>query len=63
MNKYFSVTLADGRTCQPHTVTAPVTLESNDFQSTQAFTVFPMDKYDVILGKPWLAVHNPLINF
>ena len=29
----------------------------------QAFTVFPLDKYDVILGKPWLAVHNPLIDF
>ena len=56
--------MADGRTCsQPHTITAPVTLELNDFQSTQAFTVFPLDKYDVILGKPWLAVNNPLIDF
>ena len=64
MNKNFSVTLADGRICsQPHTATAPVTLELNDIQSTQAFTVFPLDKYDVILGKPWLAVHNPLIDF
>ena len=63
-NKNFSVTLADGRICsQPHTVTAPVTLELNDFHSTQAFTGFPLDKYDVILGKPWLAVHNPLIDF
>ena len=63
-NKNFSVTMADGRTCsQPHTITAPVTLELNDFQSTQAFTVFPLDKYDVILEKPWLAVHNPLIDF
>ena len=63
-NKNFSVTMADGRTCsQPRMITAPVTLELNDFQSTQAFTVFPLDKYDVILGKPWLAVHNPLIDF
>ena len=63
-NKNFSVILADGRICsEPHTVTAPVSLELNDFQSTQAFTVFPLDKYDVILGKPWLAVHNPLIDF
>ena len=41
-NKNFSVTLADGRICsQPHTVTAPVTLELNDFQSTQLSLCFP----------------------
>ena len=60
-NKKFSVTMADGRTCsQPHTVTAPVTLKLNDFQSTQGFTVFPLDKYDVILGKPWLGCSQPV---
>ena len=27
------------------------------------FTVFPLSKYDAILGMPWLEKHNPQINF
>ena len=27
------------------------------------FTVFPLSKYDAILGMPWLQRHNPKIDF
>eukprot|EP00117_Sycon_ciliatum_P021713 scpid95754/ scgid18948/ len=34
-----------------------------DFSDLQSFTVFPLSRYDVILGEPWLTRHNPEINF
>ena len=52
----FSVTLADGRTAsETRTCTVPLTVKIADESEKQSFTVFPLAKYDVILGKPWLG--------
>ena len=60
----FTITLADGTTNrQQHTLTQPVHLVLPDLREEQTFTVFPLSRYDVILGKPWLAKSNPLINY
>ena len=60
----FTITLADGTTNrQQHTLTQPVHLVLPDLREEQTFTVFPLSRYDVILGKPWLAKNNPLINY
>ncbi|POM73110.1 Pol protein [Phytophthora palmivora] len=34
-----------------------------DFDSTESFLVLDMDKYDLILGMPWLEKHEPWINW
>ena len=58
------VTLADGRTCdQPCPTTNTMKLVVGGFSEQQSFTVFPLGRYDVILGKPWLSRNNPHINF
>ena len=57
-------TLADGRTCdQPCPTTTTMTLVVGHFSEQQSLTVFPLGRYDVILGKPWLSRNNPHINF
>ena len=33
------------------------------FNDKMDFTVFPLQKYDAILGMPWLEKHNPKIDF
>ena len=43
--------------------TVPLTVKITDESEKQAFTVFPLARYDVILGRPWLAKNNPEINF
>ena len=64
MDGDFSVTLADGRiTSETRICTVPLTVKIADKSETQSFTVFPLARYDVILGKPWLAKNNPEINF
>ena len=60
----FSVTLADGRTTsETRMCTVPLTVKIADESEKQSFAVFPLVRYDVILGKPWLAKNNPEINF
>lgn len=60
----FSVTLADGSTCRQQQVTTDaVKVVAGEFGERQTFTVFPLDRYDAILGKPWLSRNNPEINF
>ncbi|POM68311.1 Pol protein [Phytophthora palmivora] len=34
-----------------------------DFDSTESFLVLDMDKYDLILGMPWLEKHEPWIDW
>ncbi|POM71722.1 Gag protein [Phytophthora palmivora] len=34
-----------------------------DFDSTESFLVLDMDKYDLILGIPWLEKHEPWIDW
>ena len=60
----FTVTMADGRTSSTaQTRTVPLNLVSPNLREKVAFTVFPLTKYDVILGKPWLSANNPAVNF
>ena len=60
----FTVTLADGTTnTRPHVSTKPLHLASPDLGEEQTFTVFPLSRYDVILGKPWLTKNNPTVNY
>ena len=60
----FTVTMADGRiSSSVQTYTDPLTLVLPNQREKLAFTVFPLAKYDVILGKPWLSANNPVINY
>ena len=60
----FAVTMADGRTrTESLKRTTPVTLVLPDLREELVFTVFPLARYDVILGKPWLSTNNPTINY
>ena len=34
-----------------------------DLPEELVFTVFPLARYDAILGKPWLSMNNPTINY
>ncbi|KAG3063321.1 hypothetical protein PI124_g22703 [Phytophthora idaei] len=38
-------------------------VKSEDFDSSEQFTVLEMDKYDLILGMPWLEKHEPWIDW
>ena len=60
----FTVTLADGTTnTRPHVSTKPLHLTLPDLGEEQTFSVFPLSRYDVILGKPWLTKNNPTVNY
>ena len=60
----FSVALADGRiTSETRMCTVPLTVKIADESEKQSFTVFPLARYDVILGRPWVVKNNPEINF
>ena len=60
----FTVNLADGRTCSTaQTRTVPLNLVLPNLREKVAFTVFPLTKYNVILGKPRLSANNPAVNF
>ena len=59
-----SVTLAGGRTTsEPRLTTLPLKVKLADEIERLTFTVFPMARYDVILGRPWLTKNNPQINY
>ncbi|POM59724.1 LOW QUALITY PROTEIN: Gag protein [Phytophthora palmivora] len=56
-----SVRLADGTVCTWDRMDLAVKFE--DFDSTDSLLVLDMDKHDLILGMPWLANHEPWINW
>lgn len=59
-----SITLADGR--QYSTVErrlCPVEMEVGGFEWTDSPVLMTLEKYDLILGKPWLELSNPTIDF
>ena len=43
--------------------TVPLTVKIADESEKQLITVFPLARYDAIMGRPWLAKKNPEINF
>lgn len=56
------VFLPDGSsTISSHSAT--VSIHRDTYNDTIDALVYPLDKYDLILGKPWLTSTNPLINF
>ncbi|KAF9402767.1 hypothetical protein BGZ94_004831 [Podila epigama] len=64
VNTFFPipVILPDGhQTFSAHT--AHIKLENQHYTSTLQPIVYPLQKYDLILGKPWLAEVNPLIDW
>ncbi|POM80608.1 Pol protein [Phytophthora palmivora] len=58
-----SVRLADGTVVNVHGVRMDLAVKFEDFYSTEAFLVLDMDKYDLILGMPWLEKHEPWIDW
>ena len=64
MEGILSVTLADGRTTsEPRLTTLPLKVTLADENERLTFTVFPIARHDVILGRPWLTKNNPQINY
>ena len=57
------VNLADGRKMLYLSEEASVELCIGDFRSSLQGILAPIDKYDIILGKPWLCSVNPRIDF
>lgn len=43
--------------------TVPITLDRGDYSDSLNPILYPLNKYDLILGKPWLTKVNPLINW
>ena len=59
-----NVTLTDGSSrSQPMQTTDTLKTVVRSFTEHQRFVMFPLTRYDVILGKPWLTRTNPQINF
>ena len=57
--------LADGEPTQSGDIThvAHVDIDINGHTEKQIFYITNLGKYDIILGKPWLAKHNPHIDW
>ena len=63
-SEMLSVTLTDGSTSEvPQISTPTLKVTVGGFSEEQPFTVYPLTRYDAILGKPWLTRNNPSINF
>ncbi|POM80118.1 Pol protein, partial [Phytophthora palmivora] len=58
-----SVKLADGTVVNVPGVRMDLTVKFEDFDSTESFLVLDMDKYDLILGMPWLEKQEPWIDW
>ncbi|POM79710.1 Gag protein [Phytophthora palmivora] len=56
-----SMRLADGTVVNVPGVRMDLAVKFEDFDSTESFLVLDMDKYDLILGMPWLEKHEPWI--
>ncbi|POM62176.1 hypothetical protein PHPALM_28695, partial [Phytophthora palmivora] len=54
-----SVRLADSTVVNVPGVRMDLIVKLEDFDSTEAFLVLDMDKYNLILGMPWLEKHEP----
>ncbi|GMF28386.1 unnamed protein product [Phytophthora fragariaefolia] len=63
-NTNVSVRLATGSIVSTRNVTILLSVKFDDFNSIQPFIVLDMDdRYDLILGMPWLAKHEPWIDW
>ncbi|GMF44018.1 unnamed protein product [Phytophthora fragariaefolia] len=58
-----SVRLANGSLVEVPRVLMDLSVKFEDFDSTERFIVLEMDKYDLILGMPWLEKHGPWIDW
>ena len=58
-----SVRLADGTVITVPKVQVDLAVKFEDFDSRERFIVLEMDKYDLILGMPWLEKHEPWIDW
>ncbi|POM76033.1 Hypothetical protein PHPALM_6773, partial [Phytophthora palmivora] len=58
-----SVRLANGTVVNVPGVRMDLVVKVEDFDSTESFLVLDMDKYDLILGMPWLEKHEPWIDW
>uniref|UniRef100_H3GQN2 Reverse transcriptase domain-containing protein n=1 Tax=Phytophthora ramorum TaxID=164328 RepID=H3GQN2_PHYRM len=62
-NGHVLVRLADGTVVEVPKVFMDLSVKFEDFNSTERFLVLDMDKYDLILGMPWLEKHEPWIDW
>ncbi|KAE9217725.1 hypothetical protein PF004_g14070 [Phytophthora fragariae] len=63
-NTNVSVRLATGSIVSTRKVTIPLSVKFDDFNSVEPFIVLDMDdRYDLIPGMPWLAKHEPWIDW
>ncbi|GMF14080.1 unnamed protein product [Phytophthora lilii] len=62
-NGLVSVRLADGTVVEVPRVHMDLAVKFKDFDGTEQFIVLKMDKYDLILGMPWLEKHEPWIDW
>ncbi|GMF47764.1 unnamed protein product [Phytophthora fragariaefolia] len=63
-NTNASVRLATGSIVSTRKVIIPLNVKFDDFDSVEPFIVLAMnDRYDLILGMPWLAKHEPWIGW
>ncbi|GMF26744.1 unnamed protein product [Phytophthora fragariaefolia] len=63
-NTNVSVRLETGSIVSTRKVTIPLSVKFDDFNSVEPFIVVGMDdRYDFILGMPWLAKHEPWIDW
>ncbi|GMF38571.1 unnamed protein product [Phytophthora fragariaefolia] len=58
-----SVRLANGSLVEVSRVLVGLSVKFEDFDSTERFIVLEMDKYDLILGMPWLEKDEPWIDW
>lgn len=57
-----SATFADGTTAPLQETTTPVHLRLGDYIESMHFAICPLASYDIILGKQWLSLYDPLIS-
>ena len=62
-SEVLNASLANGTSCRISGATETLNIVVADFSDQQAFRVFPLAMYDVILGKPWLTRYNLDVNF
>ncbi|POM75560.1 Gag protein, partial [Phytophthora palmivora] len=58
-----SVRLAGGTVVNVPGVRMDLAVRFDDFEGAEAFLALDMDKYDLILGMPWLEKHEPWIDW